>query len=141
MTASAHPSRLEIARQFLMHIGRRDIDDAIALLSPRVSYDVPGDHALAGKFSGPAEVRKHLLDLDDRAWGTFDATKWEDWLVGEQHVAALAKISMSSEGKLARERLLYLIEFDVADMIVGVKVFFDDESAPLRFFGPATKSS
>ncbi|MFZ0170929.1 MAG: hypothetical protein WAL04_04525 [Acidimicrobiales bacterium] len=137
MTASAHPTRLEAAQRFLMRIGRAEIDQAVELLSPSVTYRVLGNHALAGTFSGAEEVRKHLINLDDRTLGTFNATKWEDWLVGEDHVAALANISMLAEGQLMTMRHLFLIKFDVADMIVGITVFAEDQSAALRFFGPA----
>jgi len=137
MTESEHPTRLELAQRFVMHIGRRDLDDAIELLSARVRYRVRGTHALAGEFSGPEAVRTHLVNLSDRTLGTFETTKWEDWLVGEDHVAALAVIQMSADGRLYSGRHLFLVKFDVADMIVGITVFFEDESSAFRFFGPA----
>jgi ketosteroid isomerase-like protein len=136
MTGLTGSTRRQTAQRFVMQIGRRDIDQAIELLSPGVRYHVLGNHALAGTFSGPEEVRKHLISLDDRTLGTFEAIKWEDWLVGEDHVAALATIRMSAGGKLFTGRHLFLAEFDVADMIVGITIFFEDEASALRFFGP-----
>lgn len=137
MTEATHLTRLDRTQQFVTHIGRRDVEEAVDLLSAKVVYHVPGSHALSGTFAGPDAVRAHLLKLDDRARGTFEATKWEDWLVGEHHVAALADFTMSADGRLAASRVLYLFKFDIADLIVGISVFFDEESFALRFFGPA----
>ena len=89
MTEATHPTRLAIAQQFLMHIGHRDFDQCIELLSPRATMRVPGRHALAGVFSGREEILKVHNRFAELTIGTFDTIKWEDWMVGEQHVAGL----------------------------------------------------
>jgi ketosteroid isomerase-like protein len=140
MTGSTHRTRLETMQQFLSDIERREVEKAVELLSPGVSYHVLGSHALSGTFSGREEVGKHLIDLDKQTLGTVDAVKWDDWLVGEDHVAALADITMTAGGRRFTGRLLFLAKFDVADLMVGVTVLFQDEDSALRFFGPPAEA-
>jgi len=127
MTEAAFPQRLATAEQFVMHIGHRDFDRSIELLSPNVKYRVPGNHALAGVFSGREEVTGHLIDLVDRTAGSFDALKWEDWMLGENHVAALADIHIQSAGQRYEGRVLFLVRFDIDDKIVEIVVYLEDE--------------
>jgi len=136
MTEAAPPTRLEIAQRFLLHLGHRGAEESMELLSPDVSYRVPGRHALSGTFAGREKVKQHLRDLDEAARGTFEATKWEDWLVGEHYVAAVASFTANAGGRLLATRVLYLVRFDVAGLIAGIEVYFGDESSPSRFFGP-----
>ena len=56
-----------------------------------------------------------------------DTFKWEDWLVGEQHVAALADVHIHMQGKRYKSRHLFLVGFDTDDKIVEIVVFFEDE--------------
>jgi ketosteroid isomerase-like protein len=135
MPDSARPTRLEAAQQFVMHIGHRDSERAMELLSPRVVYRVQGQHQLAGTFSGREAVTTHLMRLLERTKGTFEALKWEDWLLGENHVAALANIRVEADGRLYTGRHLYLVSFDIDDKIAEVVVFFEDQRAVERFFG------
>lgn len=136
MPTSAHTTRLGAAQQFVMHIGHRDSEQAMELLSPQVTYRVQGHHALAGVFSGREEVTRHLMLLLERTRGTLDALKWEDWLLGEDHVAALADIRAQADGQVYTGRYLFLVRFDIDDKIADVIVFIEDERAAERFFGP-----
>jgi len=136
MPNSAHRTRLEAAQQFVMHIGHRDSERAMELLSPNVVYRVQGQHALAGVFSGREEVTRHLAKLQELTRGTLDSLKWEDWLLGADHVAALTDIRVQSGGRLYTGRHVYLVSFDPDDRIAEVVVFFEDERAVERFFGP-----
>src|SRR5208283_3140195 len=106
MTEAAYPKCLAIAQQFVMHVGHRDFGRSIELLSSNVTYRVPGNHALAGVFSGREAVTRHLIDLVERTAGSFDAVKWEDWMLGEHHVAALADIHIQSAGQRYEGRAL-----------------------------------
>jgi ketosteroid isomerase-like protein len=135
MSTSAHPSRLEAAQHFVMHIGHRDAQQAMELLSPHVVYRVQGQHPLAGVFSGREEVTTHLLRLYERTAGTFDTLKWEDWMIGEEHVAALASIRIQVASRMYTGRHLFLVSFDIDDKISEVIVFFEDERAAERIFG------
>jgi ketosteroid isomerase-like protein len=136
MTGSSTATRLGTAQQFVMLVGGREFDEAIKLLSPQVSYRVEGNHALSGTFTGRETVKEHLVTLDRRSLGTLETVKWEDWLVGEDHVAAIATVSMSAHGRLYVGRILSLVGFDMADRIVAFTIFFEDEDSALRFFGP-----
>jgi ketosteroid isomerase-like protein len=129
------PSRLAIAQQFVIHIWHLDSGPAVALLSPAVTYRVSGDHALAGTFSGPEEVTGHLCNLVQLTTGTLDAVKWDDWMVGEYHIAAWADIHAQKEGRQFSGRGLFLLRFDRDDKIDEVIVLFEDPPSVERFFG------
>jgi ketosteroid isomerase-like protein len=137
MTDSMLPTRLGTAQEFLLHVGHHDFDEAIGLLSPGVVYRVPGRHALAGTFHGPDEVTAHLITLVERTTGTFEALKWEDWLIGQDHVAALVNVHMQSNARAYTGRHIFLVTFDLDDRISGISVFFENESSAERFFGQA----
>jgi hypothetical protein len=104
------------------------------LLSPDVTYRVGGNHALAGTFRGPDEVIAHMRELVDRTGDTYDAFKWEDWLVGELHVAALVRIHARGRATIYVGRLVVLFGFDPADKVSEITIFFEDTSAAERFF-------
>lgn len=127
-------SRLQLAQQFLSYVGKSDVTPALDLLSPSAIYEVPGSHALAGTFSTPTEIVSHMLALAEKSGGTLEATKWEDWLVGELHVACLARIQLQAEGKLYAGRQVFLLAFDRNDLIERINIFFDDPAAADRFF-------
>ena len=130
------PTRVAIAQQFLVLVGHRDVDQGIELLSPQATYHVPGIHALAGTFSGRDEIMRHLISLFDRTGGTYDAFKWQDWMLGEHHVAALAIVHINTKGQIYKARHLYLVRFDIHDKIEDVTVFFEDLRSAERFLGP-----
>ena len=129
MPAATSQTRLATAQQFVSHIGHHDFERSIELLSSDVTYRVAGTSALAGTFSGCGEVTRHLIDLVERTAGTFDALKWEDWMVGERHVAALVKIQVDAAARRYEGRVLFLVRFDVDDKIEEIVVFFEDERA------------
>jgi ketosteroid isomerase-like protein len=131
-----HPTRIAIAQQFLLLIGRREFDRGVELLSPNATYRVPGNNALAGTFSGPQEIMGHLVSLFERTGGTYDAFKWEDWMLGENHVAVLANVHINTKGQMYKARHLYLTRFDAHDKIDDITVFFEDQRAADRFLGP-----
>jgi ketosteroid isomerase-like protein len=128
-------TRVAIAQQFLVVVGHRDIDQGIEFLAPHATYRVPGTHALAGTFSGRDEIMRHLITLFERTGGTLDVFKWEDWMVGESHVAALAKVHINTKGQMYSARHLFLVRFDIHDKIEEVTVFFEDQRAAERFIG------
>ena len=135
MDDSSSMTRVHIARQFALHVGRRDVAQALPLLSSEVSYRVLGDHSLAGTFIGPDAVASHLIYLADRTMGTFDTLKWVDWLVGEDHVAALAEVHMQADERIFHGRPLFLMKFDINDRISEITIFFESEADALWFFG------
>jgi ketosteroid isomerase-like protein len=135
MADGTRPTRMAIAQEFLMHVGRPPVDRDMELLAPHVTYRVPGNHALAGVFSGREAIVGHLGALFDRTGGSLDTVKWEDWMVGEQHVAALADVHIQVQGKRYKSRHVFLVAFDSDDKIVEIVVFFEDEHSAERFIG------
>jgi len=134
MPDSTH--RLARAQLFLTHIGRGDFLQAIDLLSENVTYRAQGNNALAGSFTGRDAVIRHLTELVERTKGTFEAFKWEDWLIGEHHVAGLSSIHAQSHGRIYKGRSLTVLGFNVAEEIEHITVFFEDQNAIDRFIGP-----
>jgi ketosteroid isomerase-like protein len=134
MPDSTH--RLARAQLFLTHIGRGDFLQAIDLLSENVTYRAQGNNALAGLFTGRDAVIRHLTELVERTKGTFEAFKWEDWLIGEHHVVGLSSVHAQSHGRIYKGRSLTVLGFNVAEEIEHITVFFEDQNAIDRFIGP-----
>jgi ketosteroid isomerase-like protein len=135
MPEATPTSRLAIAQDFVKHLGRGDSAPALALLSPKATYRVSGDHALAGSFAGPEEITRHLSKLFERTSGTLDSLKWEDWMVGEYHIAVLSDIAMSDGARRFAGRALFLMRFDRDDKIDEVVVLSEDPRSLERFIG------
>jgi ketosteroid isomerase-like protein len=135
MTVAPPPSRLHVAQQVAAHLGHPDFDEILELLSPDVSYRVVGNHALAGTFRGPDEVIAHVKHVVDWTGNTYDPFKWEDWLVGEHHVAALVRVHAHGHGAAYAARLVMLFGFDPADKVSEITICFEDTGAAERFFG------
>jgi ketosteroid isomerase-like protein len=135
MTAGGSSSRLQIAQRLATHIGHRDFDRCVVLMSPDVEYRVGGENVLAGSFRGIDEVLAHMKNLVDQTQDTYDAVKWEDWLVGDQFVAAVVRIHAQEPGMLLQSRLVVLLGFDAADKVSEITIFFEDVSGANRFFG------
>jgi len=133
---STHPDRLARAQQFLTHISRGDFVEAIDLLSEKVTYRAQGNNALAGLFTGRDAVIRHLTELVERTKGTFEAFKWDDWLIGEHHVVGLSSIHAKSDGRIYKGRSLTVVGFNAAGEIEHITVFFEDQGALDRFIGP-----
>ena len=136
MPDSTHGDRLALAKQYLIHTGRGDVAEAVGLLAEDVAYRAQGHNALAGLFTGRDAVTRHLAQLVERTRGTFEAFKWDDWLIGENHVVGLSSIHARSDGRIYKGRTVTVLRFNVADEIDGITVFFDDQSAIDRFIGP-----
>jgi hypothetical protein len=126
---------MQAAQEFTRHMGHRDVDEVAPFLSPNVRYRVPGQHALAGSFQGVDAVMSHLHDLADRSGGTFNAFKFEDWLVSDNSVAAVIDAHIQGHGATITERNIFLFGFDGADRISEISIFFQNEDSIERFFG------
>jgi ketosteroid isomerase-like protein len=135
MGESEHSSRLEAAQAFVMHLGHRDFERCMALLSETVTYKVPGYGPLAGGLVGHDAVAGHLADLVARTGGSYDSLKWVDWMVGEDHVAVLAEIHMQGSGQRYVGPVLFLLSFDGGDKITGIVVFLEDVASVTHVLG------
>jgi ketosteroid isomerase-like protein len=128
--------RMAAAQQFLTHIERGDYGPVLGLMSDQVTYRSQGNNALSGLFIGRDAVARHLQQLFERTRGTFEAFKWDDWLIGEHHAVGLASVHAQSNGRIYKGRTLTVVGFNMADEIDGVTVFMEDQSAMDRFIGP-----
>ncbi|MCU1488719.1 MAG: hypothetical protein JWM85_124 [Acidimicrobiaceae bacterium] len=133
MTDATNP-RVAKAQEFLGRLVDQQAERATALLSPVVEYRLQGRYPLAGDFCGPAQATGHLAKLFSEIDGTLDLLKWEDWMLGGQHVAALLVIGMQRHGRRLDAEVLILLGFTVDDQISAVDVFFKDEQQAERFF-------
>lgn len=132
--SQASGKRLQLAEQFVASVNRGDADGAFSLLSSSAIYRVEGVHPLAGTFSAD-EVVDHLRSLIQRTSGTIDATKFEDWLIGEHYVGCVVQVTFHAKRRRFSGRVIYLLRFDDADLIDRVTVFFEDAGAMARFIG------
>jgi len=116
-----------LARQFLLHCFGERTESAIAMLSPDATYTVPGHNALAGTFSGRAEVVSHLGRVFTSTGGTLDTIQWEDWMGGVNYVSALRRLHVQIEHRLFKGRQIFLLAFNPDDAITSIRVYFDDQ--------------
>jgi len=130
----ARSVRLRTAEHFLAQLGRSDVELVRGLLSPSATYHVSGMHALSGTFSTLEDILVHLRDLAARTNGTVEATKWDDWLVGDYHVAGIGQLHMQANGQIYEGRHVFLFTFDRNDQIDAITVFYEDPAAAMRFF-------
>jgi ketosteroid isomerase-like protein len=138
MPDSTRHDRLARAQEFLSHLGREDFVQAIDLLSENVVYRAEGHNALAGLFIGRDAVIRHLSQLVERTKGTFEAFKWDDWLIGEHHVVGLSSIHARSHGMFYKGRSVTVLGFNIAGEIEHLTVYFEDQAALDRYIGAAT---
>ena len=81
---------------------RADVDGVIKLLSSSAKYRVEGVHPLAGTFSAD-EVEDHLHTLIQWTSGTMDATKFEDWLIGEHYLGCVVQSRFTQNVVVSRD--------------------------------------
>ncbi len=136
MSPSPEPAGVANARRFLLGFSSDELDEVVHLLSDDVTYTVPGHMALSGVFHGPKEVKDHLSRLRSFSLSTIDVLQWVDWLMGETHVAALQYAQIQAHGAIYRGHQLYLVEVDAHNKLSDIRVFFEDQEAAERFFGP-----
>ena len=127
------PARLVNARRFLMGISTGHADAVLALLAPTVVYTVSGHSPLAGTVHGPVEVQEHVRRVFRATSGTIDVLKWDDWLVGQNHVAALQFAQAQGAGMVHRNHLVFLIETDRHDLLTNIQLLFGNQDEADRF--------
>jgi hypothetical protein len=128
-------ARLRTAEHFLAPLGRFEVEPVLDLLSPTATYHVSGTHALSGTFSTPEDILGHLRDLAARTKGTLEATQWDDWLVGDYHVAGVGWLHMQANGQIYKGRhVFFFFSFDPHAQIDAITVFYEDPAAAMRFF-------
>lgn len=98
----------------------------MGLLSDNVTYKVHGHRELARGITGRDAVAKHLVELVERSGGGYESLKWVDWMVGNDHVAAIAQILVQATGQRFEGPVLFVVEFDSDDKIDEIVVFAQD---------------
>jgi hypothetical protein len=123
---STASSRLRVAQLFIMQIGHRSMADLTDLLVTAVAFKATGQSVLAGYSSGRDAVLEHFESLARRTAGTFDIIKWNDWMIGDSHVAVLLNVHAQCLGRFRRESQLVLVKLNARDRIVEIRVFVGD---------------
>src|SRR5262245_33486670 len=121
--------RIAAAQQFFEKTFRGEGSSAIELLDEEVSFQIAGWHQAAGPLEGREAVAHHLRALLELTQRTFDVLRWEDWMAGSSHVAALAHLSVQPPGGILNFRTVYLIEVTDDAKIRRIEMFFDDQAA------------
>ena len=125
---------ISIVEEFFQKSFRGEIGQAVALLDPEVTYDVSGSHPRAGHFRGPTEVARHMSDLLELTHRTLNVLRWEDWMVGVNHIAVLVHMRLQRTGAVHTTRVMILVGMSREDRIRSVEVFFADPVAAERVF-------
>ena len=55
-------------------------------------------------------------------------------MVGTEHVAVIANIRMQRKSEIMTERLIFVLRFNVGDVIDFIEIFFSDQSRVDHFF-------
>ena len=134
MPSPDDPTRMVNARRFFMSFATNRVDDAIHLLSPEVTYIVPGHSTISGVYHGPDEVRRHLATVLEVSKGAYDVLKWVDWMAGETHVAVLQRARLQRRGLIYHGHHLFVVQFDCDDALSVVTIYFEDQYRADRFF-------
>jgi ketosteroid isomerase-like protein len=127
------PDQIRNVQQFLDECFHGAVAAAAAHLEPNVVYRVPGEHKLAGVFEGPDAVVAHLGALLEITHNSIDVFKWEDWLVGDSHIAALAHIRLQKPGVVLVSKFIFLCVLSKSGKIAEVEVYFSDPRSVDRF--------
>jgi ketosteroid isomerase-like protein len=97
----------EVVRTALDAFARRDLDRLVDCLADDITWHTPGVGMLAGDFQGRAAVRDYLERAVALTEGTLHVRP-VDFLVGQDHVAAVVDISGTRSGRTLADRAVQL---------------------------------
>jgi ketosteroid isomerase-like protein len=123
-----------VTQEFFQRAFRGEVHEAMELLDPEVSYQVPGTRPPAGVYEGAQAVAQHLTDLLRFTDHTVNVLQWEDWLVGVNHLAALVHIRVQRHHAIHTFRAVSLVTMTESDKIRQIEMFFSDPAEMERFF-------
>jgi ketosteroid isomerase-like protein len=130
-------SRVTVAADFFRNLFGGNVAAACDLLDPQVVDVVPGAHGPSGVFQGVQAVAAHLSTFLQLTEDPIDVLEWEDWMVGVDNVAGLAKIHLQREGQQHDFRVIFLVsvtEGSAPRRISRIESFYSDQAAFERFF-------
>ena len=104
-------------QEFFQKCFHGSLAEAVELLDPEVTYQVPGSHQVAGTFEGPESVAEHVANLLKITCGTVDVTQWEDWLVGLDNIGAVVQMRLQKTSRIYNFRSVYLVKMSQAGKI------------------------
>ena len=114
-------NRLALAQFLLDVIGQCQASDVTGLLSHDVVFELSGPGTLSERASGREATFRALDQLANRVWLSMGGS-WEDWLVGESHVAALGGEPKRPAGLTDSVREEVLFTFEPGDAISNIQV-------------------
>jgi hypothetical protein len=123
-----------VAQDFLRSAFAGKASEAVDLLDPEVTYQVPGSHHLAGIFHGRDEVATHVGDLMRITSHRIDVLQFEDWMVGLNNLSALIRLRVQRDRLLETFRAIYLFAISESGKIKHIQIFFADQAAADRLF-------
>ena len=129
--------RVTVAASFFRDVFGGNVAAARELLDPHVVDVVPGSHGPSGVFQGVQAVTAHLSTFLRLTEDPIDVLEWEDWMVGVDNVAGLAKIHLQREGQRHDFRVIFLVSVTEGSgprRISRIESFYSDQAAFDRFF-------
>lgn len=124
--------RLRAVQGFFRAYFEGDVSRATQALDRHVRYRVVTAGQRMMIYEGAAAVVDHLNSFLKFVDGPIDVLKWEDWLVGVNNVAGLARVHLQRDGALHDFRLVLLTRVE-GERIEQIDVFSDDPDAFNRF--------
>ncbi len=117
----------DIVRQLYDAIGQGHVEAFIAVLDPDVVWTVPGQHHLAGTFTGVPALLAHLAEVVQRTEGKIVIDVVEV-IAGDRRAVAVVDVELTVDGGSVQDRQVHL--FELGDgRITSVREYHGDEQA------------
>lgn len=113
-------------------IAGADMERFVGALDPEVVWTVPGQHSLAGTFSGVPAVLAHLAEVVQRTEGNVQLDVLEV-LPGDHYTTAVVDVRMTVGGVTVDDRQVHVFEV-LHDRITSVREYHGDEQAFVNLF-------
>jgi ketosteroid isomerase-like protein len=101
-------TRVTVAQDFFKRFFGGNVSAACDFLDPQVVEVVPGRQLPSGVFKGVEAVAEHVSTFLQLTESPIDVLKWEDWMVGVDNIAGLAKTHLQREGQQHDFRVIFL---------------------------------
>src|SRR4051812_40858350 len=99
----------DVVRAMYDAIAAADIPAFSALLDPDVTWTVPGQHHLAGTFSGVPALLAHLAEVFQATGGQVSIDV-RDVVAGEHFTVAVVDVRMTVDGTTIDDRQIHRFE-------------------------------
>ena len=117
----------DIVRRLYDAIGQGQVEAFIAMLDPDVVWTVPGQHHLAGTFTGVPALLAHLAEVVQRTEGKIVIDVVEV-IAGDRRAVAVVDVELTVDGRSVQDRQVHL--FELGDgRITLVREYHGDEQA------------